>query len=335
MEEAHISVLRAEMERIGYRAEADGCYHVAEPLIAFTHQLWAALSEGDEPPLERIGRLVPAFADAYRKDLSYRLTDDLRREKTGASEYADEFLASFLRLPTAPEAWLNAPVRVNIGLLVDGWSEYTVNVTYPAYNWQDYDTDYEGQFHTSSIMWLTRRQGYKQAELREALYSVKAAVKKEDPLTVIPSPFLYSAAMEVWHELSIFNQLGFFLKMPLREMLLMDAMKRWGHKNRKWQGYILLDKKTASGFFSTWNGSCSLLGLELEKDVKIPLGDVEIFPDGGEGYSIYDVIASDEKWRPDCILHWGLPRQFRRDAALWGITELPPGGGAAKNAAPV
>ena len=42
MEEAHISVLRAEMERIGYRAEADGCYHVAEPLIAFTHQLWAA-----------------------------------------------------------------------------------------------------------------------------------------------------------------------------------------------------------------------------------------------------------------------------------------------------
>ena len=38
----------------------------------------------------------------------------------------------------------------------------------------------------------------------------------------------------------------------------------------------------------------------------------------GEGYSIYGVLGDLSSWKEDCIRHWGLPRQFRRDFLATG-----------------
>lgn len=326
MEQTHIQKLRAQMERRGYRADADGIYHIDAPLMAFDHDLWEALVDGPEPPFQRVERLIPELIAVWRASLADRLRDAVRRDDSGAGEAAEAFVDGFTRLPETREAWLDSPVRVDIGLTVDDWSEYTANVTYPAYMGEEYDADYKGQFGHSSIMWLTRRQGYSQAQLREALYSVKRDAKEADIDDPSSWSYLFSAAMEVWHELSIFNQLGFFVRLPLRELLLLDAMQRWGGRNKKWPGYILLDRKTTCGFFTTSEGSCSLLRIQLEKDVKVPLDVAEIYPDGGIGYGIHEVGEPLKGWQPDCVRHWGLPRQFRRDAAQLGVERLPPRG---------
>ena len=63
-----------------------------------------------------------------------------------------------------------------------------------------------------------------------------------------------------------------------------------------------------------------------QRDLKVPLGNVDVFPDGVNGYSIYEVCGNSKLWGPDRILHWGLPRQLRRDAAALGLPDLPPAG---------
>ena len=313
-------------QKAGFERNEEGKIPVPPEIVPFSEKLWEALAETKTNPFEALPALIPLFIqqqeEHYRKD-----TDALPSWKKIAKklegEWDGEFVRSFLEerlcLSERTEDWLMAPVRLNIGMTVDSYREYTLNVTYPAYSWAEYEWDNRGHFQYSSIMWLTRRQGYKQADLREAQHLVKEAANAKDPLTVISSPYLYSAAMEIWHELSIFNQLGFFIQLPLWQLLLLVTMQRWGEARKKWPGYILLDKKTRCGFFSTDDGSCSLLGIQLEKEVKIPLKDVDLYPDAAIGYSQIDVHEDPEVWQLDCIRHIGFPRQFRRDAASLGV----------------
>ncbi len=329
MDEDQTTLARAFLERQGFSLCADGAF-VGPPHVLLLddkegcygggrRSTWKPLAESSAPMLTLEGEL-PKMIEAYSTQLADLLFDELKRKGSPAELNAVcEFLENNLRVSVLLDDWLNAPVRLNMGLTVDVWSEYTANVTYPAYGYEVTDLDYKGWFGESSIMWLTRRQGYSQSDLREAQHSVIDACKLDDPLKMIPSSFLYSAAMEIWHELCFNNQLGFFLLVPLRELLLMWSMIHWGGERHKWPGYVLLAKETRCGFFSTWQGSGSLLGIRLERDVKVPLCDVTIEPDGMHGYSLYDVYRSTRIWHPGGILHWGLPRQFRRDADGLGV----------------
>lgn len=327
-------VLALEMGAMGFVSDERGVFHVAPDLVAMKPDCWSRLAKADEPLLAAVEAAIPELSALWLEALGERLEareaveQALREDREGSVE---DFIEARVVLEASPEAWLDAPVRMNLGLLVDGDWEYTLNVVYPAYQGEDYEADNAGHFKDSSIMWLTRRQGYTQAQLNEARYRIKEASRLKDPRALIPSEYLFSAAYEIWHELSIFNQLGFFVLVPLREALLMAGMQRWGWKNRKWPGYVLLDTSVRCGFFSTFNGSCSLLGIKLEKPVKLPLDIVEAEPDMDSGslysgYSLYGVCDDPGVWQPGRILHWGLPRQFRRDAAALGFGQLPPRG---------
>lgn len=312
------------LARHGFALDDDGVFFGAPHVLLLDYyegcavqrseSAWENLANSASPILALEGEL-PRMRDAYVSQLADSLESYLR-DKGSQTEFSvvHDYLTGCLRVSALAEDWLDAPVRLNLGLTIDEWTDYTLNVTYPAYNSDEYDEENKGKFDKSSIMWLTRRQGYKQVDLRRAQYAVIEASELDDPLQLIPSPFLYSAAMEIWHELCDINQLGFFIMVPLRELLVMWTMQHWGKKKRKWPGYVLLSKDTRCGFFTTWLGSRSLLGIKLERDVKVPLCDVDIRPDGMRGYSVYGISMSGAIWRPNRILHWGLPRQFRRDA---------------------
>ena len=327
------------MRGIGFEPDRFGRYgNICPHTVAFTSDLWEVIQRQMEQPgaavTKIVEKLIPRMQETYKEHLRECMTEDLRG---GAYKAIDLLLDTDLSVSGDPEVWLNAPVRLNLGLTVDAFSDYTLNVTYPAYEWEEYESEWKGAFHWSSIMWLTRRQGYTQARLREAQHNVKRAAELPDPHTLIPSKYLYSAAMEIWHELSIYNQLGFFVRVPLKEALLAVSMQICGKRSGKGQGYFLLDRSTTCGFFTTWEGSCSLLGIEMEKDVRVPLADLDIFPDGADGYALFEVHGSSEKWQPDKILHWGFPRDFvprikREDPALYRcVCDLRAKEGAARN----
>ncbi|MDO5326829.1 MAG: hypothetical protein Q4G00_08910 [Clostridia bacterium] len=327
-------VLALEMGAMGFLSDERDVFHIAPDLVALTPGCWSRLAEGDESPFVAVEAAIPELSELWLEALCKRLEEreavkQALREDPDAS--VNDFVNARVVLEASPEAWLAAPVRMNLGLTVDGDWEYTLNVVYPANQGEAYEAENKGCFDRSSIMWLTRRQGYTQAQLNEARHRVEEASRHKDPRKVIPSEYLFSAANEIWNELSVFNQLGFFALMPLREALLMAAMQRWGRENGKWPGYVLLDKSVRCGFFSTFNGSCSRLGIKLEKPVKLPLDIAEAEPDMDRGslffgFSLYSVCKNPGLWQPGKILHWGLPRQFRRDAAALGVGQLPPRG---------
>ena len=303
-----------------------GCFHLSPDHIVFSEEQWEELLSEPFQPFEKLEEMIPELCDDYCsfiRDCLARMYS-VRSSVPGIypcqlSDLIDEHLKKYYVISMDKQEWLNLPVWLNIGLNVDSWSDYTLNVTYPAYNWGEYEYEYRGCFGQSSIMWLTRRQGYKQADLREAQH----LVKEDSAVSLIKSKYLYSAANEIWGEYTIYNQLGFFLKIPLKDVLLLKAMQRWGETMAKWPGYILISKDVRCGFFTTWVGSCSELGITLEKDVKLPLNNVEIFPDGTDGgYSMYSVHESYHAWDRGKILHWGFPRQFRRDASKYGFGQL-------------
>ena len=313
-----------ELETMGFSRDEKGFFHLFPRRAVITREVWEKLSEGKAPPRGRVEECHKALQADFLEELSDRLYE--KPSLLPVRQQIEDYLQEHTLWEGDAGDWLKAPVRVNLGVTVDCYSEYTSNVVYPAYDWPDYADRPPGEFDYASIMWLTRRQGYSRADLREAQYSVQEAVKEEDPQTVIPSRYLFTAAMEIWHELSIFNQLGFFVTLSLEELLLIREMQRWGKEKKKWQGYVLLDKGTRCGFFSTWDGSSSLLGIEMERDLKLPLSDIEAIPDGAEKFAIYDVIQDEEVWKSGCILHWGLSRQFRQDAPGLGFESLPPRG---------
>ena len=328
-------VLALEMGALGFLPDERGLFHIAPDLVALKPDCWSRLVEADESPFVAVEAAIPELSKLWLEALCKRLEEreavkQAQCEDPDASVY--DFVNARVVLEDSPEVWLTAPVRMNLGLTVDRDWEYTLNVVYPAYQGEDYEAEHKGYFGRSSIMWLTRRQGYKQAQLNKARYRIEEASRLKDPRKVIPSEYLFSAANEIWNEQSIFNQLGFFALAPLREALLMATMQRWGRKNGKWPGYVLLDKSVRCGFFSTFNGSCSCLGIKLEKPVKLPLDIVEAEPDMDDsgfhlfGFSLYSVCQNPGIWQPGKILHWGLPRQFRRDAAALGVGQLPPRG---------
>ena len=59
-------------------------------------------------------------------------------------------------------------------------------------------------------------------------------------------------------------------------------------------GYIVLDKRTMCGLYDPWGGGGSVLEVQLEKDVRIPIKYIwQAIPDEakGHGYQVGDVYG--------------------------------------------
>ena len=59
-------------------------------------------------------------------------------------------------------------------------------------------------------------------------------------------------------------------------------------------GYITLDKSTTCGLFDTWNGSGSMLEIECEKDIVLPLHFIDRIDTDSRIQSVYGL--SYECW---------------------------------------
>lgn len=170
----------------------------------------------------------------------------------------------------------------------DGNYDYTLNCLPPSF----YRSD-EGFSDKSSIVWLAKNQGVKKNELKKALTSAN----KEDLST-----FLKSVRAEVANASSHMNVLTFLVEMTLEELLKLNELinlqdvngRKYDATKRPYCGYIVIDKKTTTGLFDSWSGAGSLLEIELEKDVKLPIRFIaSAHPDGCEDYSVKSVYGTN------------------------------------------
>lgn len=110
------------------------------------------------------------------------------------------------------------------------------------------------------------------------------------------------------------NALTFFVEMTVEQLFdLHEAIKENGKNDpplekdayrcvweRKGRKKIVIDKDAVCGLYDTWSGAGSVLEINLEKDVVLPLKYVSsALPDGGRGWSVANVYGvCSSMWTP-------------------------------------
>lgn len=189
----------------------------------------------------------------------------------------------------------NETVKVNI--MLD-----TGNLNYDftrdnILNYCNYYSDHEKDLKDSSILWLAKQQK-KAGLLRKA---IKKVLNGED--IKFEDKFIESTIEELENLPSHMATLTFLVNMTLFDYFdLREAMAAEKELNdsyvledRKGKGTITISKDTMCGLFDVWSGGGSLLEIELDKDVVLPIKCIwqaEIETGKSEyGYSVNSVYG--------------------------------------------
>ena len=164
-----------------------------------------------------------------------------------------------------PEEHFNKSVKVNI-MLDTGNMNYDFTCD-NVLNW--YGQGCGNEFDkNSSMLWLAKQQK-KAGLLRDC---VKKNIASEDK-------FIKSAIQELKNHTNSMGTMTFLVKMDLFDLFKIheaiakekEFNKSYYLDERKGTGYIVLDKSTMCGLFNAWSGGGSVLEIECEKDIKIPI----------------------------------------------------------------
>ena len=215
--------------------------------------------------------------------------------------------------------------EIDIDLSVDtgdGGAEFTANTLSPSWVGRNYGYGYR-LVEWTSIVWLTKQQGYKKTELNRLMHTIEKMDSADREKLKAEKPYLFSTAYEIWHELSEFNVLTFFVKMKMKDAILLYELKNWGLRTKNWNGYVMIDRATRTGFHDYSQGSGSLLGITLEKDVKLPVKHIHlVYPDEAHGYcSAGKVWLDDSLWDKGGVKLIHMPKKFRRELKALGYDE--------------
>lgn len=178
-----------------------------------------------------------------------------------------------------PAEHFNKNIRVNIMLDTGNMNhDFTCD---NVLNWGGQRS--EGKFEKdSSLLWLAKQQG--KAELlqeccTESMRKWANDEQEYKETTECADKFVVSAMHELANLSSHMGTMTFLVSMDLFTYFeLLEAIKDEQNLNKSYEleqrkgiGYIVLDKSTMCGLFDTWQGGGSLLEVECEKDIVIPI----------------------------------------------------------------
>lgn len=174
----------------------------------------------------------------------------------------------------------NRAVRVNIMLDTgDANYDFTCCNILNWYSGGDRSIDKE-----SPILWLAKTQ-------KEATF-LRREIKQYGKKDCYPdNRFIKSVVEELENLCTSMGSLTFLAEINLLDLLDLQALI-----NENKNGYILLDKSVECGLFDSWNGGGSLLGIELNNDIKVPFDvihrlQIDEGRSGAGNYTVSDVYA--------------------------------------------
>lgn len=224
---------------------------------------------------EALEKVIDAIKEKYSDDYN-ELNEDydysIYNFETDDEDDLRDLLYDYFYVKIPYDHYLNQEIKANIIIDAgDGNYEFTLNNCY---------NDTFEACEESANLWLTRTQGYTREQLEKAVNDMEFNGSK----------FLSSMYDEVLNCMSSMNALSFFVKATLGELIDFK-------ENKDEIESITVKKNTNCGLADYWCGSGSILGIELEKDVEIPVRFIDSFTiDGGRGSygidSIYGMIGS-------------------------------------------
>lgn len=279
-----------------------------DPEMALLELLGDAYWEYEQQVLSEIHDKVASILTASDGPYPDGFTDS---EQTMFDDLVSEMV--YVNYPI--DHYLKQKFCVNIMLDTgDGNTDYTLNAVYPHWDGK------AGQpiDNRASIVWLAKNQGYTKTQLQKAL----AEGDLRDP-----HGFLETMRQELANLPSHMSVVVFLVQMSLGDLINLNAgialQERNGrfYDSRKYPycGYVILDKQTPVGLYDPWSGSGSVLEIELEKDVRLPIKFIRsALPDGADGEcSIRRVYGVNETlWKEDMVKKIHLPVKIEPQPAL-------------------
>lgn len=192
----------------------------------------------------------------------------------------------------------NNEIKVNIMVDCGNWN-YDCTCD-NVLNW--YGSSGDGSIDKeSSMLWLAKTQG-KATALRKACKQVHRDDGYYVDRDVHKDKFIESCIQEFENLPSAMATLTFLVKMSLFDLFDVIELKHKEYdekgkydprKNENSKSYMVLGKETMCGLYNPWSGGGSVLEVELDKDVKLPVKYAIFDIDGCKmhGYDIDEVYG--------------------------------------------
>ena len=186
-------------------------------------------------------------------------------------------------------------IRIDTG---DANYDYTLNAIYPHYNGSKGDEIDD----RTSLVWLAKTQGYSKEQLQHALNTLEDSLERHG--------FLETVFDELINCCVPLPSLVFPVKITLGKLIEIQEIinKRdedkycWEPEDRKDCGSIVVSKDVECLLYDSWNGGGSCWGIQLEKDVEIPIKYIRSAePDGAKTYSIKSCYGCNSSCWKDAI----------------------------------
>lgn len=241
--------------------------------------------QSDDPDTAFIEKMDEWYGSAAWQELC-DVADQVSKKLTEDGIEMDEdelryLVGNYVYFKYPEDHFLNQEICINLMLDTgDGNVDYTLNSAYPCW----YGRAEDRLDDRASIVWLARQQGYTKTQLWKAL---------EEGDIADPNGFLQSMRQELANLPSYMATLTFLVKMSFRQALILNRAIKWRDKQGKFYdarkapqcGYIELDKNVTCGLYNPWSGGGSVLEIQLDKDVGIPIKYIRCaLPDEG-GYA--------------------------------------------------
>lgn len=302
----------------------DGTYHdeiYADYRDEMSEKDAIAILEDDHPMEAFWEKMSEWYMDAeidYKDEVINLIREELVNDDgafpEGLTDEQDAFLQEWccehIYYDYPDEHFLGQEFCVNITLDTgDGNYDYALNSHYPCYAGGRYG---EAMDDKASLVWLAKQQGYTKGQLRMAL--------DEGDMSE-PKGFLQSCRVEMANLPSHMSTVTFLTKMTLDDLIRVNEVLKlrgdnYDARKNPQCGYIVLDKSVECGLFDPWSGGGSVLEIQLEKDVKIPLKYVRaIMPDGWERYDVGEVYGLCGSAWGDCVKEIHIPKKFQAGVA--------------------
>ena len=265
------------------RKNSDGCY-IGEIYIDYRdmyitdEKTLVDLSEkGEDAVFDYIHECM-CGADCHELNYIEGIIEESLTEEE-YDEYEDEitkFIEDNIYFELPDDFVWGSEVLVNIVITAyDDWNvEFTENSLYE-------DDEDKTRLGSGGIRWLIEQQGYSAEEF-------------ESELNIQNKPFSNKFYETVYEELlnttSSLNALVVSTKMTLKELIqLKEAHKKKTLKSFK------IDKTCDIGLVDFWQGAGSLLNIKLDKDLEIPLENIDdICCDSSFSYNIGNIYGHDD-----------------------------------------
>lgn len=281
--------------------EKNGCYF-DEPCVDYNDKL---IDEDIEKILEQEEpewALEDMLSDYYQ-DTEWQYCDNII-EKFQKTEEGSKYDWNEINEELVDIWYLKIPFEhyrqqeVCMDILVDTGDmnyDYTLNAVYPHYNGRE-DDEIDDK---ASLVWLAKTQGYTKEQLQNQLTNDK------DKLDV--KGFLETVYQEVINCSASCPTLIFPIKMTLEQAMeickIINKRDKNGYKyepeEREDCGSIVIDKNVDCVLYDYWAGGGGCWGIELEKDVKLPIKFIhKAVPDGSLDCSMKSCCGvTSECWK--------------------------------------